>query len=107
MGNSSSGVKETPMFGCPTVNIGTRQQGRLRGENVLTVDYDAQAIYKAAKSCLYDDSFREKCSQTSNPYYVRGSAARIAEVLASVPLDRKLVQKAMTLKGEALDGWYR
>ena len=34
LGNSSSGIKETPAFGCPTVNIGSRQDGRLRGENV-------------------------------------------------------------------------
>ena len=37
VGNSSSGIKETPAFGCPTVNIGSRQEGRLRGDNVLDV----------------------------------------------------------------------
>jgi UDP-N-acetylglucosamine 2-epimerase (non-hydrolysing)/GDP/UDP-N,N'-diacetylbacillosamine 2-epimerase (hydrolysing) len=31
VGNSSSGLKETPAFACPTVNIGSRQEGRLRG----------------------------------------------------------------------------
>ena len=31
LGNSSSGLKETPAFGCTTVNIGSRQEGRLRG----------------------------------------------------------------------------
>lgn len=107
VGNSSSGIKETPMFGCPTVNIGSRQQGRLRGENVLTVDYSEAAIYEATKACLFDEAFRSKCFNTSKPYYVEGSSERIAEVLASIPLDRKLLQKAMTLKGEAQDGWFR
>ena len=31
LGNSSSGIKETAIFKCPTVNIGTRQKSRLRG----------------------------------------------------------------------------
>lgn len=107
VGNSSSGVKETPMFGCPTVNIGARQQGRLRGENVVTVDYNEGEIYKATRACLFDDELRAACFKTSNPYYLEGSALRIAEVLAVVPLGQKLVQKAMTLKGESQNGWYR
>ena len=107
VGNSSSGIKETPMFGCPTVNIGTRQEGRLSGENVLSVDYSADTIYDAAKACLFDQSFRQRCFSTSNPYYMAGSATWIAKVLAETPLDRQLVRKTMTLKGEARDGWYR
>lgn len=106
-GNSSSGIKETPMFGCPTVNIGSRQQGRLRGDNVLTVDYSAKDIYNAIRKCLFDEVFRRECFNTSSPYYMEGSASRIADVLASVPLDRKLLQKTMTLRGEERDGWYR
>jgi len=35
VGNSSYGIKETPAFGCPTVNIGSRQDGRLRGDQRL------------------------------------------------------------------------
>src|SRR6476620_7317951 len=48
-GNSSAGIKETPAFGCPVVNIGSRQQGRLRATNVLDVPYDAQAIEAALR----------------------------------------------------------
>jgi len=107
VGNSSSGIKETPMFGCPTVNIGSRQQGRVRGENVLTVDYSEQAIYKAVRSCLYNSAFRQQCFTTSNPYYKEGSASSIAKVLADIPLGRRLLRKIMTLQGDARDGWYR
>jgi UDP-N-acetylglucosamine 2-epimerase (non-hydrolysing)/GDP/UDP-N,N'-diacetylbacillosamine 2-epimerase (hydrolysing) len=106
-GNSSSGIKETPMFGCPTVNVGSRQQGRLRGDNVLTVDYSSEEIYSAIHRCLFDGPFREECFKTSSPYYMEGSASRIAEVLASIPLDRKLLQKTMTLQGEEQNGWHR
>ena len=51
-GNSSSGLKETPAFHCPTVNIGSRQEGRLRGKNVIDADYDKTAIAQAIRECL-------------------------------------------------------
>ena len=106
-GNSSSGIKETPMFGCPTVNIGTRQLGRLRGENVTTVGYDEDEIYQAISKSMFDEEYRTQCFNTLNPYYVKNSASKIANTLAIIPIDRKLVQKAMTLKGEKKSDWYR
>jgi UDP-N-acetylglucosamine 2-epimerase (non-hydrolysing)/GDP/UDP-N,N'-diacetylbacillosamine 2-epimerase (hydrolysing) len=107
VGNSSSGIKETPAFGCPTVNIGSRQDGRLRGDNVLDVDYDAVQIEQAVRRCLFDADFRERCRRGHNPYYMGDAGAKIANVLATVPLDRALLRKRMTLRGEIRDGWFR
>lgn len=107
VGNSSSGLKETPAFGCPTVNIGSRQEGRLRGENVIDAGYDADAISAAARRCLHDDAFRAHCQTAPNPYWMGDAGPKIAQVLASVPLDQRLLRKRMTLRGEARDGWYR
>jgi UDP-N-acetylglucosamine 2-epimerase (non-hydrolysing)/GDP/UDP-N,N'-diacetylbacillosamine 2-epimerase (hydrolysing) len=107
MGNSSSGIKETPAFGCPTVNIGTRQQGRLRGDNVIDVNYDEDEIYLATIKCLFDEKFRAQCQNSYNPYWLGQVGPKIANILASVPLDMKLIQKKMTLKGEFHNGWYR
>lgn len=107
IGNSSSGIKETPAFGCPTVNIGSRQDGRLRGDNVLDTGYDSEEIVSAVNRCIGDESFRQRSRNTDNPYYLGGAGEKIASVLADVPLDQKLLRKSMTLKGEARDGWYR
>jgi UDP-hydrolysing UDP-N-acetyl-D-glucosamine 2-epimerase len=107
VGNSSSGIKETPVFGCPTVNIGTRQQGRLRGENVLDVDYHTESIVSAVKKCIEDKKFRRICHKTDNPYYLGNAGKKIAEVLAKVTLDTTLIRKKMTLQGEFNDGWHR
>ena len=107
IGNSSSGLKETPAFGCPTVNIGSRQQGRLRGENVLDVDYDADDISYAMRRCLYDEEFRAICRRAENPYWLGNAGPKIATVLASIPLDQSIIRKRMMLKGEIQDGWYR
>ncbi|QWG17055.1 UDP-N-acetylglucosamine 2-epimerase (hydrolyzing) [Bradyrhizobium sediminis] len=107
VGNSSSGVKETPVFGCPTVNIGSRQEGRLRGSNVIDASYDADAIVLAVERCLHDEAFRATAHATDNPYFLGGAGKKIAAVLADVPIGQKLLRKSMTLKGEVRDGWYR
>lgn len=107
VGNSSSGLKETPAFGCPTVNIGSRQQGRLRGENVIDVDYDKDSIVAAVSRCISDADFRDVCRKTDNPYYLGEAGMKVAAVLAEVPITNKLIRKAMTLKGEKHDGWFR
>jgi UDP-N-acetylglucosamine 2-epimerase len=52
VGNSSSALREGAFLGVPAVNIGTRQQGRKRGENVITVGYDANAIEQAIRQQL-------------------------------------------------------
>ena len=107
LGNSSSGLKETPAFGCPTVNIGSRQEGRLRGENVLDAGYSSNEIYDQIQRSLFDDDFRELCREAKNPYWLGEAGPKIAEVLASTPLNQDLIRKRMTLKGESKDGWYR
>ncbi|UCV28970.1 UDP-N-acetylglucosamine 2-epimerase [Ferribacterium limneticum] len=107
VGNSSSGLKETPAFGCPTVNIGSRQEGRLRGMNVVDAGYDRQEISSAIRRCLFDDGFRQQCHKVENPYWLGDAGPKIAEVLAEVALDQNLIRKKMTLKGEIRDGWFR
>lgn len=107
LGNSSSGIKETPAFGCPTVNIGSRQSGRLRADNVIDTGYDAAEIVAATHRCLRDDEFRAACRDSDNPYGIGDAGIKVADVLASVELDNRLLQKRMTLRGENHDGWYR
>jgi len=96
VGNSSSGIKETPVFACPAVNIGSRQEGRLRAENVLDAPYDAEAIYQACVKAIHDEAFRQICAETPNPYGKGGAGPRIAEVLATVELGTRLLRKKMT-----------
>lgn len=107
VGNSSSGLKETPAFGCPTVNIGSRQDGRLRGANVIDAGYDTDSIVHAVKSSLFDQDFREVCRHAENPYWLGDAGPKIADVLARVELDQKLIRKKMCLTGETRDGWFR
>lgn len=106
-GNSSSGIKETPAFGCPAVNIGSRQDGRLRAANVIDTGYDEAEVRRAIERCLFDDAFRRTCATVENPYGLGDAGKKIATVLAQVALDGALIRKRMTLRGESQDGWYR
>jgi UDP-N-acetylglucosamine 2-epimerase (non-hydrolysing)/GDP/UDP-N,N'-diacetylbacillosamine 2-epimerase (hydrolysing) len=96
VGNSSSGIKETPAVGAPFVNVGSRQDGRLRSTNVLDVGYEETAIYDACRKALFDEAFRAECRTCKNPYGIGDAGRKIAEVLATVPLDKRLLQKKMT-----------
>jgi UDP-hydrolysing UDP-N-acetyl-D-glucosamine 2-epimerase len=98
-GNSSSGVKESPVFGCPTTNIGSRQKGRLQGGNIINVPYDQIQISEAIKKCLFDKSFREFCRSAQNPYGNGDAGRKIAAELSKVTLNTSLIRKQMTISG--------
>ena len=95
-GNSSSGIKETPVFGCPTVDIGSRQSGRLSAENIIRTGYDADQIVEATRRALFDTAFRNRCRHCDNPYGQGDAGNRIAAVLAATEINARLLQKKMT-----------
>ena len=92
VGNSSSGIHETASLGVPTVNIGSRQQGRERPSNVLDAGNDREAIKRALNSALYDERFKATVAKRNNPYGDGHSAERIVRILKTVPLIN-LIQK--------------
>jgi UDP-hydrolysing UDP-N-acetyl-D-glucosamine 2-epimerase len=96
VGNSSSGIKETPAFRCPAINIGSRQDGRLRSENVIDVPYKSDQIYDAMLMSINDESFRAQCSSCQNPYGQGDAGKKIASILSSIPLNDILCKKRIT-----------
>ena len=92
VGNSSSGLIEAPSFGLPAVNIGARQRGRLRGANVLDVDPSREEILRGIEMAQ-TPAFRARARAAANPYGDGRAAPRIVEVLRSIHLDARLVQK--------------
>jgi UDP-N-acetylglucosamine 2-epimerase len=96
VGNSSSGIIEAPSFGLPFVNIGVRQEGRLRGDNVIDVPHDRDAIVEAVQKALHDKAFREKVSKRRNPWGDGKAAKRIVKVLSELEITEELLQKQIT-----------
>jgi UDP-N-acetylglucosamine 2-epimerase (non-hydrolysing)/GDP/UDP-N,N'-diacetylbacillosamine 2-epimerase (hydrolysing) len=68
----------------------------LRADNVLDVGYDAAGIAAAIRRCAQDEAFRRLCATCKNPYGAGNAGPRIAEVLATIPLDTRLLRKKMT-----------
>jgi UDP-N-acetylglucosamine 2-epimerase (non-hydrolysing)/GDP/UDP-N,N'-diacetylbacillosamine 2-epimerase (hydrolysing) len=92
VGNSSSGLIEAPSFGLPVVNVGIRQQGRLRAANVIDVGYPREEIVAGIRRAL-TPGFRESLRGLVNPYGDGHAAPRIAQVLGSVELGPRLIRK--------------
>jgi len=94
VGNSSAGIHEAPSFGLPTVNIGTRQQFRERGVNVIDVKNKNQEIFKAIEKSLFDKRFIAKVKIGKNPYDNGNTAKKIVKILEDVKLPE--IQKVIT-----------
>lgn len=92
VGNSSSGIIESSSFKVPVVNIGIRQEGRERAANVVDVPHDRQAIESAIDKVIADE-FTDSIEHIANPYGDGNASSRIVEVLATVALDKRLIQK--------------
>jgi len=92
VGNSSSGIIEAASFGLPVVDVGMRQRGRMRAGNVVGAAGDAGSI-RAAIEHAVDPAFRRAVDGLINPYGDGHAGERIAEVVATVPLDEHLLVK--------------
>jgi GDP/UDP-N,N'-diacetylbacillosamine 2-epimerase (hydrolysing) len=96
VGNSSSGIIEAPFFKIPVVNIGTRQQGRERAENVLDCPHDERTILRTIRVALNDRAFRAKLSNVESPYGDGHAAERITGILAMQKITPDFLQKQIT-----------
>jgi UDP-hydrolysing UDP-N-acetyl-D-glucosamine 2-epimerase len=92
LGNSSSGIMETPSFALPTVNIGLRQQGRERARNIIDAAPNASVILEALRTAQ-TPAFRETLRGMTNPYGDGNASEKIVQVLTTVPLSQALLMK--------------
>ena len=94
VGNSSSGLYETPSFGIPTVNVGDRQRGRLAASSVVHCPPEREAITRALATALALD-----CTGVVNPYGDGHASERIVQALLELPLASTLLQKPFNEAG--------
>jgi UDP-hydrolysing UDP-N-acetyl-D-glucosamine 2-epimerase len=81
IGNSSSGLREAAYLGTPSVNIGTRQRGRDRAQNVIDAPHNAEAIYRAIERQVAHGRYPR-----SLMFGDGSSGKRIADILATATL---------------------
>ena len=83
LGNSSSGIIETPAFKIPTVNIGDRQRGRLQSESIVNCDSGEKDILSAIEKAM-DPEFKVICEKVISPYGNGHAAEQIAKKVVEV-----------------------
>ena len=96
VGNSSSGIVEAPSLGLPVVNIGIRQEGRERGQNVTDVAHDRAQVLNAIGKALTDKEFLARVKRCKSPYGDGKTGPRIAEILSKTKDTPRLLQKQIT-----------
>ena len=100
VGNSSSGIIETPAFGVPTVNIGDRQSGRLQVESIINCGENTKEIVDAIRKAIADDH-KEICKKTIGAYGDGHAAERIARKSIDIILSGSInLKKKFYSQGE-------
>ncbi len=80
-------------FELPVVNIGDRQRGRIRAQNVIDVpECSKTAIVEAIDKAINDD-VKELLKGMMNPYGEGGASEKITEKLKTISLDEPLIKK--------------
>lgn len=92
VGNSSSGIIEAPALGTPTVNIGPRQDGRLRAPSVIDCAQTPNAIAGALTQAL-SPAMQAHAARCATPYAGDNTCAQIVDALKSVPLEDLLIKR--------------
>ncbi|MCI8799401.1 MAG: UDP-N-acetylglucosamine 2-epimerase (hydrolyzing) [Lachnospiraceae bacterium] len=92
IGNSSSGIIESPILHVPTVNIGDRQRGRLQSESVINCETDRDSIALAIHKALSEEH-KAVCKTVVSPYGSGNAAEQIAaksvEIVKNGKIDLK------------------
>ena len=80
IGNSSAGITDAPALGVPSINIGSRQKGRLKASSVIDCEPTKEGI-RAAFDKLYSKEFQESLNDIKNSYRGGDVSGRIVKIL--------------------------
>ncbi len=98
VGNSSSGLAETPSFAKGTINIGDRQRGRLKAESIIDCSPEKESIAAALRK-LYSKEFQFKLETVQSPYGNGGASELVVETLTKIQLKDVLKKYFFDLNG--------
>lgn len=108
IGNSSSGIIEAPFFKIPSLDIGNRQKGRYKPENVIHCGYYEEEITAAIEKALYDQSLKNKIKSIKSPFgdgKTSEYALRAFKEISNFPKEK--IQKKKLNFAVKKDEWHR
>ena len=92
IGNSSSGYSEVPSFKKPTIDLGTRQKGRIAATSVINLESVNKKNLKKAFKKINSYKFKKILFKTRNPYFKKNTTDNIINILKKLDL-RKTSKK--------------
>lgn len=95
IGNSSSGIIESPIFKIPVVNIGNRQKGRLRSNNIIDTGYEEKDIFNGIDKALNDEVFKANLNNIKNVFGEGTTSKEIVKILKEIDFDKNLLSKKL------------
>ena len=93
VGNSSSGILESPSLKIPVVNIGDRQEYREQNSNILNAKYDEEDIFKKIKKAL---KMKKNIQNIKNKHGDGKSSKKIFKILKEIKIDQFILNKNTT-----------
>ena len=96
VGNSSSGIHEASSFLKPVINIGSRQNGRLRSKNIIDVSYLSTQILKYLKKLEKNNYYKKLVKNLKNPYEKSNTSLNILKAIKSIKFSTNVIQKRIT-----------
>ena len=95
IGNSSSGIMEAPFLHVPSINIGTRQEGRSNTKSIINVKYDKIKIKKVIKKTIEDKKFLKSIKIQKNQHGNGNSSKKIVQILEKLNFEKIAIQKKL------------
>ena len=95
IGNSSSGIMEAPFLQVPSINVGTRQEGRSNTTSIINVKYNKIAIKKAIEKAIGDKKFLKSIKKQKKQHGNGNSSKKIIQILEKLNLEKIPIQKKL------------
>ena len=99
IGNSSSGLSEVPSLKRPTINIGTRQKGRLRSKSVIDIKKVTSKNLKDSLKKIKNKKFLRLVNSSRNPYFKSNTTKNILKIIRNLNLKKVNQKKFFDMKG--------
>ena len=96
IGNSSSGIHEASSFFKPVINLGTRQNGRLRSKNIIDCPHNSKKILKYLKLLSNPLFYKKITKNLKNPYEIKNTSRKIVRLLKEIKITSNVLQKKIT-----------
>jgi GDP/UDP-N,N'-diacetylbacillosamine 2-epimerase (hydrolysing) len=97
IGNSSSGISEVPSFKKATINVGLRQNGRIKALSIIDIKKITLKNLDNALKKIESNKFKKILLNTLNPYYKNNSSNNIVKILEKININEIKPKKFVDL----------